>query len=140
MDFRVDAVSGADPHPAGEPERATYNFISRNTTQRKDHPVAALKTDTAAQAALGQHIGEVATASTASINAAQGEVQALAGQFVGSSGSAVQAKMVRLQEAGAALMNEIHIIGEKVGVAAGGYTNTDETGAGIIGGSAGQAF
>ncbi len=102
--------------------------------------MAALRTDTAAQAQLGQQIGEVATASNASINAAQGEVESLSSQFVGAAGSAVQAKMVRLQEAGAALMNEIHIIGEKVGVAAGGYSNTDESGAGIIGGSAGQAF
>ncbi len=100
----------------------------------------ALRTDTAAQAQLGQHIGEVATASTATINSAQGETAALASQFVGAAGSAVQAKMLRLQEAGAALMNEIHIIGEKVGVAAGGYSNTDESGAGIIAASAGQAF
>lgn len=100
----------------------------------------ALRTDTAAQTQLGQHIGEVATASIATINAAQDETAAIAAQFVGAAGSAMQAKMLRLQEAGTALNNEIQIIGEKVGVAASGTANTDEAGAGIIAASAGTAF
>ena len=48
--------------------------------------------------------------------------------------------MLRLQEAGTALNNEIQIIGEKVGVAASGTANTDEAGTGIIAASAGTAF
>lgn len=28
LNFRVDAVSGADPRQAGEPEKATHNFIT----------------------------------------------------------------------------------------------------------------
>lgn len=100
----------------------------------------ALRTDTAAQAALGQQIGDVSVASTSTINMAQDETAALAPQFVGAAGSAVQAKMMRLQEAGTALMAEIHAIGDKVGTAASSYTSTDDAAAGIVASSAGQAF
>jgi hypothetical protein len=100
----------------------------------------ALRTDTAAQMQLGQEIGGVAVASTGTINSAQGEAAALGAQFVGQAGTAFQAKMLRLQEAGTALMTEINIIGEKVGVAAGGTVSADESGAGVINSSAGVAF
>ena len=81
-----------------------------------------MKTDTAAQAALGQHIGEVAAASTASINAAQGEVQALADSSSGLP-ALPAGQMVRLQEGRRGPMNGSTSSAKRS--ASPCYTNTD---------------
>lgn len=99
-----------------------------------------LQTDTAAQAALGQQIGDTATAGRGTVSAFLDEVQALQVALVGSTGTATQAKAAHLHEAGLALLNELNVVGEKVGVASQGYVNADESGAGTVSASAGVAF
>lgn len=101
---------------------------------------APLHTDTAAQQAVGQEIGDIATAQKGTIHAFLDEVQALQASLQGSTGQATQVKAQHLNEVGIALMNEFTSISERVGVAAGGYINTDESGASGVGASAGQAF
>ena len=99
-----------------------------------------LQTNTAAQQNLATQFGDTATMGQSTVAGILDEVAALQAKMVGAAGTATQAKAQQLGEAATALLAQLQTTAEKVGVAAGGTLNTDESGGGLIGASAGQAF
>jgi len=99
-----------------------------------------LQTDTAAQAALANQFGDTVTMGQGTVAAFLDEVAALQAKMVGAAGTATQGKAQQLGEAATALLAQLGTTAEKVGVSASGTLNTDESGGGLIGAAAGQAF
>lgn len=102
--------------------------------------MAALRTDTAAQAAIGAQISDTAMTVKSINGMIENDVMGLQADLVGSAGTATQAKAQRLMEVLIKISNDTNVIGEKVNAASGSYVNSDESGAGTINASAGQAF
>lgn len=99
-----------------------------------------LQTDTAAQAALANQFSDTATMGQGTVAGILDEVAALQAKMIGAAGTATQGKALQLGEAATALLTQLQTTAEKVGASAGGTANTDESGGGMIGASAGQAF
>lgn len=101
--------------------------------------LSPLRTDTAAQQAVANHLGDVSARQFATVNSFLEEVHSLQPHLQGDTALATQAQAQRLNEAGAALMKELANIAERVGHSATSYINSDQDGHGIVM-NAGHAF
>jgi uncharacterized protein YukE len=98
-----------------------------------------LRTDTAAQQQVAHTLGDISVQQFQSISAFLEHVQSLQPHLQGDTAVATQGQASRLHEAGVALMNELTVIGERVGESAGAYVTSDQDGHGIVQ-AAGHAF
>ena len=99
----------------------------------------ALKTDTAAQQQVADSLGDISAQQFQTINAFLEHVHSLQPHLQGDTALATQSQAARLNEAGAALMKELAVIGERVHHAASAYVASDHSGHGIVS-AAGNAF